>query len=69
MSATNPLDTDLEWCFTYYVYGCLAGLLIIIFVSGFLFEQRMLFLPIFTLEVLNALFHTVILFICLSTDK
>ena len=57
---TQPLTTDLEWPFAYYVYGISSGLIVLLLVSDFMFQQRMCFQPPLLYASISAFFHTAI---------
>jgi len=59
----RPYEGSLLWPFTYYTYGATAGLLIVIVVSDFIFQQRMVFAPIFLFGSLSLCFHCVYLIV------
>lgn len=64
----RPRDTTLEWPFDCYAYGTLVGLIVILFVSDFLFQKRMLFLPCFVYALCSVVFHICLLFLNIFTD-
>ena len=64
ITETHPEDYNKEkmgWEYTYYVYGAFTGLFIVILVSDFIFQQRMLFGPPFLFVLVSAIYHLYLL--------
>ena len=69
VTLARPYDTSLDWPFACYVWGVFVGLIVIIFVSDFVFQKRMLFLPCFVFALLSICFHVYLLFLALFTTE
>ncbi len=61
LQLAQPLDSSLEWPFTYYVFGAATGLAIVALLSDFIFQQRMCFGPPFAFVFVSFTFHATFL--------
>ena len=57
LGLAHPEASDLDWPFTYYVYGASTGLTIVAICSDFIFQQRMCFGPPFLFASISLVFH------------
>lgn len=64
-SLSQPDELGLDWPFVYYVYGAASGLVLVIIVSDFIFQQRMCFSPIFLYASISIGFHVCLLVMAL----
>ena len=69
LELARPRDSTLEWPFACYAWGALIGLIVILFVSDFVFQKRMLFLPCFVFATCSILFHIFLLFLDIFSDE